>query len=45
MIKILKDVCVLQPDFPKITDICVRILRRIADEEAIKVFSYCVVTV
>ena len=37
MIKILKDVCVLQPDFPKITDIYVRILRRISDEEAIKV--------
>jgi len=37
VIKILKDVCVLQPDFPKISDIYVRILRRISDEEAIKV--------
>ena len=47
MIKILKDICVLQPDFPKINDICVRIIKRICDEEAIRVrrfnssFSLC----
>lgn len=38
VIKILRDICVMQPDFPKISDICVRILRRISDEEAIRVW-------
>ena len=37
MIKILKDVCVLQPQFPKTSEICVKIMRRISDEEGIKV--------
>lgn len=37
VIKILKDICVLQPDFPFISDICVRMIRRIGDEEGIKV--------
>lgn len=37
VIKILKDICVMQPEFPKINDICVRIIRRVSDEEAIKV--------
>lgn len=27
----------MQPDFPKINDICVQIIKRISDEEAIKV--------
>ena len=40
MIKILKDICVLQPDFPQISDICVRMIRRIGDEEGIKVTIY-----
>ena len=37
VIKILKDVCVLQPQFPKTSEICVKIMRRISDEEGIKV--------
>ena len=37
VIKILKDICVNQPDFDKVTEICVQILRRILDEEGIKV--------
>ena len=37
VIKILKDICVMQPDFPKISEICVKIIRRIGDEEGIKV--------
>lgn len=37
VIKILKDICVLQPDFPQVSDICVRMIRRIGDEEGIKV--------
>ena len=37
VIKILKDICVLQPDFAQISDICVRMIRRISDEEGIKV--------
>ena len=37
VIKILKDVCVLQPQFPRTSEICVKIMRRITDEEGIKV--------
>ena len=37
MIKILRDICINQPDFPKATEICVKIIRRINDEEGIKV--------
>ena len=37
VIKILKDVCVMQPQFPKTSEICVKIMRRISDEEGIKV--------
>jgi len=37
VIKIMKDICVMQPDFPKTSEICVKIIRRIGDEEGIKV--------
>ena len=37
MIKILKDICINQPDFDKVTEICIQMLRRINDEEGIKV--------
>ena len=37
VIKILRDICVLQPEFPKVNEICIRIIRRITDEEGIKV--------
>ena len=37
MIKILRDICISHPDFPKATEICVKIIRRICDEEGIKV--------
>ena len=37
MIKILRDICINQPDFPKTTEICVKMIRRISDEEGIKV--------
>lgn len=36
VIKILRDICVLQPEFPKVNEICIRIIRRITDEEGIK---------
>ncbi|XP_013793614.1 nipped-B-like protein A [Limulus polyphemus] len=36
VIKILKDVCLEQPDFPKIPEICVKMIRRVNDEEGIK---------
>ena len=39
VIKIMKDICVMQPDFPKTSEICVKIIRRIGDEEGIKVHS------
>ena len=45
VIKILKDICVLQPDFPQISDVCVRMIRRISDEEGIKVGSISIDTV
>ena len=46
VIKILKDICVLQPDFPKINEICMIILRRIQiDEESIKVCAHVYVCV
>ena len=37
VIKILKDICLLQPDFPKNSEICVKILKRINDGEGVKV--------
>ena len=36
VIKILRDICLTLPDFPKVTEICVKIIRRISDEEGIK---------
>ena len=42
VIKILKDVCVLQPQFPRTSEICVKIMRRISDEEGIKVHTLLV---
>lgn len=36
VIKILRDICINHPDFPKVTEICVKIIRRICDEEGIK---------
>lgn len=36
VIKILRDICISHPDFPKTTEICVKMLRRICDEEGIK---------
>ena len=36
MVKIFRDVCLSQPDFIRIPDICSRLLRRINDEESIR---------
>ncbi|XP_015917396.1 nipped-B-like protein A [Parasteatoda tepidariorum] len=36
VIKILKDICVEQPDFSKTPEICVKIIRRVNDEDGIK---------
>lgn len=36
VIKILKDICVECPQFPKIPEICVKMIRRINDEEGIR---------
>eukprot|EP00731_Ephydatia_muelleri_P018474 Em0011g514a len=36
VIKILKDICMNQPNFSKIDEICVKIMKRINDEEGIK---------
>ena len=36
VIKILKDVCMECPDFPKIPEICVKMIRRVNDEEGIR---------
>jgi len=36
VIKILRDICLEFPDYPKIPEICVRMIRRINDEEGIQ---------
>ncbi|XP_066843203.1 nipped-B-like protein [Anser cygnoides] len=36
VIKILRDICTEQPTFPKITEMCVKMIRRVNDEEGIK---------
>ena len=42
VIRILRDICVEQPDFPRIAEICVMIIRRINDEESVKVCLCCI---
>lgn len=37
VIKILRDICLEQPGFHKITEMCVKMIRRVNDEEGIKV--------
>lgn len=37
VIKILRDICLEQPKFNKITEMCVKMIRRVNDEEGIKV--------
>uniref|UniRef100_A0A3Q4MC51 Nipped-B protein n=1 Tax=Neolamprologus brichardi TaxID=32507 RepID=A0A3Q4MC51_NEOBR len=36
VIKIMRDICLEQPDFHKITEMCVKMIRRVNDEEGIK---------
>ncbi|XP_042343509.1 nipped-B-like protein A isoform X3 [Plectropomus leopardus] len=36
VIKILRDICLEQPTFSKVTEMCVRMIRRVNDEEGIK---------
>ncbi|XP_068429605.1 nipped-B-like protein B isoform X2 [Clinocottus analis] len=36
VIKILRDICLEMPDFHKITEMCVKMIRRVNDEEGIK---------
>ena len=36
VIKIFRDICLEQPDFQKVPDICVKMIRRINDEDGIK---------
>ena len=40
VIKILRDICIEQPEYPKIPEICLKIIRRINDEEGIKVTNH-----
>lgn len=42
VIKILKDICIECPDFPKIPEICVKMIRRVNDEDG-KETSYILV--
>ena len=37
VIRILRDLCHECPDFPQLTDACVKMIRRVNDEEGIKV--------
>ena len=43
VIKILRDICLEQPTFNKVTEMCVKMIRRVNDEEGIKV-CVCVCT-
>ena len=36
VLKIFRDICLEQPDFPKIADLCKQMITRIGDEESIK---------
>ncbi|XP_070563594.1 nipped-B-like protein A [Ptychodera flava] len=36
VIKILRDICIEHPDFPKVPEMCVKMIRRVNDEEGIK---------
>lgn len=36
VVKIFRDICLTQPDFVRVPDICSRLLRRINDEESIR---------
>ncbi|KAI5730483.1 hypothetical protein M8J76_014203 [Diaphorina citri] len=36
VIKILKDICIEYPEYPKIPEICVKMIRRVNDEEGIR---------
>ncbi|XP_049326310.1 nipped-B-like protein A isoform X2 [Astyanax mexicanus] len=36
VIKILRDICLEQPEFTRITEMCVKMIRRVNDEEGIK---------
>ena len=44
VIKIFRDICVEQPDFEKIPEMCVKMIRRVNDEEGIKVGRRLTVT-
>lgn len=37
VIKIFRDVCIDMPNFEKIPDMCVKMIRRVNDEDGIKV--------
>ena len=37
VIKIFRDICIEQPDFTKIPEMCVKMIRRVNDEEGIRV--------
>ena len=37
VIKIFRDICMEQPEFDKIPEMCVKMIRRVNDEEGIKV--------
>lgn len=43
VIKIFRDVCIEMPNFDKIPDMCVKMIRRVNDEDSIKVsvIKYC----
>ncbi|MGH0176631.1 UNVERIFIED_CONTAM: hypothetical protein FKN15_073655 [Acipenser sinensis] len=39
VIKILRDICLEQPTFSKVTEMCVKMIRRVNDEEGIKLLK------
>ncbi|VDP90237.1 unnamed protein product [Echinostoma caproni] len=45
VIRILRDICLEQPDFSRIPEICVKMIRRVNDEEGIKVSLWRIVLI
>ena len=41
IIQIFRDICIGHPEFPKVSEMCIQMIRRVGDEDGIKVISRC----
>ena len=39
----MRDICVQQPNFPKLTEICIKLIRRINDEDGEEFYCYNII--